>query len=157
MLSCYLLMAGSFVGILLTGLQGYCHISIAGAGHAHVALVTIILYMFTESLIMFFFIGTGVNIKEYVRDEKKDPAFYDRVKVMKMSVFPKIMMSILLVGVVFIIGGAVDRNLMPAWIHGALFFVALGHYGHVIVVQHRCFKENTAIIVEMCRAAAPES
>lgn len=156
MTTCYLLMAGAFAALALAGLQGYFQFTVFGAGHPHFALVTIILYLFTETLIMFFFIGWGVNIKDYVREQGKDPALYARVRAMKMTLFPAIMLNILLVGVVFVIGGAVDRELMPAWIHGALFLLALAHYARTIVIQHRAFRENTNIVVEMCGAGKGE-
>ena len=150
MICCYLLMAGSFLALLLTGLQGYFGFSVLGASHALVALATIILYLFSETLIMFFFIGTGVNIKDYLKEHNGNTKLYDRVKKSKMIIFPKMMMSICLIGVVFIIGGAVDRALVPAWVHGTLFIGALLYYARLIVLEHRCFRDNTNIILEMC-------
>ena len=61
MTTCYLLMAGAFATLALAGLQGYFQFTIFGAGHPHFALVTIILYLFAETLIMFFFIGRAGN------------------------------------------------------------------------------------------------
>lgn len=150
MITCYLLMAGSFCALLLTGLQGYFQFTVAGVQHASFALSTIILYLFTETLIMFYFIGTGVNIKDYLREEKGDPALYQRVKKGKMVVFPKMMISIFLVGVTFILGGAVDRSLVHPRIHGVLFIIAIVYYARLIVLEHRCFREHTNIILEMC-------
>ena len=141
MIACYLLMAGSFLALLLTGLQGYFQFTVFGATHPVVALTTIILYLFSESLNMWFFIGTGVNIKDYLKENEGDPALYDRVKKGKMVVFPKMMISIFLVGIVFILGGAVDRALVPDWVHGGLFIVALIYYARLIVLEHRTFRE----------------
>ena len=67
-----------------------------------------------------------------------------------MIIFPKMMMSIFLIGIVFILGGAVDRDLIPAWIHGILFIGAILYYARLIVLEHRCFRELTEIVLEMC-------
>ena len=99
---------------------------------------------------MFYFIGTGVNIRDYLREENGDPALYDRVKKGKMVIFPKMLASIFLVGVTFILGGAVDRSLVSPWIHGVLFIIAIVYYARVIILEHRCFREHTNIILEMC-------
>jgi len=157
MISCYLLMAASFLALLLTGLQGYFEFTIVGAPHPQAALATVILYMFTESLVMFTFIGTGVNIKDYLREHGGDPALYERVKKGKRVVFPRMMISIFLVGLVFILGGAVDRGFLPDWIHGLLFILAILYYGRLIVAEHRCFREHTNIILEMCGIEREES
>ena len=141
--------------MLLTGLQGYFHFTIMGVHHASFALATIILYLFTETLVMFYFIGTGVNIKEYLREESGDPALYEKVKKGKMVVFPKMMTSIFLVGITFILGGAVERSFVRPWVHGVLFLIAIVYYARLIVFEHRCFRDHTNIILEMCGVERP--
>ena len=59
MLVCYILMIISFVAIVLNGLQGFLKFNIYNAGHIEFAFVSTILYMFTQTLIMFYFIGAG--------------------------------------------------------------------------------------------------
>lgn len=155
MIGCYLLMGLSFVALALTGWQGYAQVAVFGAPHALVAIATLLLYLFTETLIMFFFIGTGVNIREYVREHHCDPELYARMRRMKMKLFSPIMLNILLVGAAFILGGGADRERVPIWAHGLVFWVALGHFGWVIRIQHRAFRENTNIILAMCGVARP--
>lgn len=159
MTTCYALMAASFAGLGLVGLQGYLKFRILGAGHPQVALGVTMLYLFTETLVMFFFIGTGVNIKDYLKEHGGDVALYGRVRKLKQTLFPQMMLSILLVGVVFIMGGAVDRKLVPGWSHGVLFIAAILHFARLVVLQHRAFRVHTNTILEMCGvtrgAAAP--
>ena len=155
MITCYLLMAGSFCALLLTGVQGYFQFSVAGVPHALFALATVILYLFTETLVMFFFIGTGVNIRDYLREQHGDPELYERVKKGKMIVFPKMLVSIFLVGATFVLGGAVDRSFVRPWIHGVLFITAIAYYARLIVFEHRCFREHTNIILDMCGVERP--
>ena len=67
----YLLMAFAFTGLFITGLIGYLHTSYIGANHIQFSIVSSILYMFTETLIMFYFIATGKNIKKLDEALKK--------------------------------------------------------------------------------------
>lgn len=147
---CYLLMATSFVMVFITGLQGFFQFHLLGAAHPQFALLTVIVYLFTETQIIFFFIGSGRNTREYLESEGGDRRLYDRLKKIKTMVFPHIAANIVLMFVVFLTGGAVEMNIMPGWVHGILFIAALCHLAWTTVLEHRGFKTNTGIILEMC-------
>lgn len=155
MVTCYLLTAASFVALALTGLQGalrsYAGITMAGA-HFKLALAAIILYLFTQTLIMFFFIGTGSSIKDHVKAHKLDPEPYRRAIRLKSVMFPVTMWNLTFVSIAFILGGAVHRVGMPSWIHGLVFILAMVHFVKTIRAQHGCFKENVAIFTDLAAA-----
>jgi len=83
----YLLMGMSFVLLGLTGLMGYFQFTVWNANHMEFALISSILYMFTETLIMFYFIITGKKIKEYIKENQCDAELYRGVIKMKMNLF----------------------------------------------------------------------
>ena len=56
----------SFLAILINGLQGFLQFNIYNANHIAFAFISTILYMFTQTLIMFYFIGAGKKIKETI-------------------------------------------------------------------------------------------
>ena len=149
MFACYLLTLVSVILLAVTGFQGYLHFQVLGLNHPSLALFTSIIYLFTETLVMFFFVGTGISIKEYVKEQKKDPEFYSRATSIKRTLYPPLLLNIVLVMTVFIIGGGVDTRVIPGWLHGVLFIVAFLHFIKTILIQHRCFKANTEIIVAM--------
>ena len=149
MIIIYLLTGLSFLAILLTGLQGYLGFKILGVGHLTFGLATAIVYLFTEVLVMFFFVGTGVSIKEYVQEGKADSELHGRSVALKRKVYPPTLLNVLLVMTVFIMGGGVDTGGIPPWLHGILFVITLLHFAKTIGTQHVTFKENTAIILEM--------
>ena len=64
MIISYILMILSFTFLLLNGLQGFFGFSIYKAAHIPFAFFSTIFYMFTQTLIMFYFIGAGKKIKE---------------------------------------------------------------------------------------------
>ena len=66
MIVSYLCTAISIVLLALAGLQGYFQFHLMQASHPQFALFTAIFYMFTETLVMFYFIGAGKKIKETI-------------------------------------------------------------------------------------------
>ena len=149
MISCYLLMFINLVNLSLTGLGGYYHFDVIGANHARFALFTILIFTITETVVMYFFISTGKGIKSAVEAGLGEMALWDREKQLKMKVFPQLMYTILLVGAVFVHGGAVDNELPTAGLHGYLFLAAFSHHIWTLKVKNDAFKEQIAIISEL--------
>ena len=149
MIFSYLCIAISIFLLALTGLQGYFQFQLIQANHPQFALFTAIFYMFTETLVMFYFIGSGTAIKKSIKMGGGDPALYEKVKKTKMILFPHLTMNMIFIGIVFILGGAVQTGSVAGWIHGLLFDLAFIHFLYVTILQHRGFKENVEIIGEI--------
>ena len=107
--------------------------------------------MFTETLIMFYFIATGKNIKKFIMRNNLDINMYKNILKMKMELFPHIMINMILIGVVFMIGGAVHNSIINAWQHGLLFYIGFIHFSYLILIQHNCFKKNTELVISLDR------
>ena len=90
MLLSYFLMIISFVLLSINGAQGYLNFKIYNASHIQFAFISTIFYMFTESWIMFYFIGSGKTIKETLLTYKLDKSIYDDVIASKRKLFPSI-------------------------------------------------------------------
>lgn len=147
--TCYGLSFLTFI-LLLTGLaQSVLHFPVLKAGHLTFMLLTSIIYLFTETLIIFFFVGTGVSIKEYTQTHKLDPTYHKRSLGIKFRVYPPLLLNILLMIIIFILVGAVDTYRVPAVVYQTLFVAALLHFSKVKMIQHRCFRDNTRIILDM--------
>ena len=146
MIVSYFCIAMSIVLLALTGFQRYFQFQLMQANHPQFALFSAIFYMFTETLIMFYFIGSGTAIKKSIKLGSGEPSLYEKVKKTKMILFPHLTMNMLFVGTVFILGGAVQTGSVSGWVHGLLFDLAFIHFLYVIVIQHRGFKENVEII-----------
>lgn len=149
MILCYLMSLLTFGLLLLNGLQGYFHFQIFQANHATLAILTIIIYLFTKTLIIFYFVGIGVSIKEFMLEHKKSGDYHKRIIGVKRRIYPPLLLNMLLVMVLFISGGAVDTKHMPGWLHGLLFYTCLFHFAKTAIVEHKAFKESTNIVVEM--------
>ena len=152
---CYLGIVVSFLCMLTTGIQGYLSAPLFGVKHSSIALFSIIIYLFTQTLIMFFFIGCGISIKEYTEEHNLSLDFRKAMIALKHKIFPPQMLNIGLFMALFIMGGAVDTKVIPAWIHGVLFIIAMLHLIKLTVIQHGGFRKNTAIILDMSGIPSP--
>lgn len=145
-------MGVNFINLLLTGMSGYFHFNVMGANHARFALFTILIFSITETVVMYFFITTGKGIKSAIESGLGDVSLWDRERKLKMKIFPQLMLTITLVGAVFIHGGAVDNNMPTAWLHGYLFLAAIIHHAWTLKLKNDAFKEQ----IEIVSALEPE-
>jgi len=136
----------SFAGILVNGLQGFFQFNIYNANHIAFAFVSTILYMFTQTLIMFYFIGAGKKIKETIINYDLDKKNYQEVIDIKMKLFPPLTLNMLFVGTAFVLGGGVHTGAINKYWHTGLFFLSLLHYLKVIFIQHKSFIKNSYIL-----------
>ena len=151
MIACYFLMVINYINLLLCGSMGYFHFRIFSANHAQFALFTILVFITTETLVMYFFIATGKSIKSLLKDHKNGKQLWEKIRIIKNEVFPHIMLTIALIGGLFIHGGAVDNRLPIAWLHGPLFISAILHHSWSLIVKNRSFKNHIEIVSEMSK------
>ena len=149
MIVSYLCIAITTMLLLISGMQGYFQFKVLQASHPQFALLSTVFYMFTETLVMFYFIGSGTAIKKTIASLSMKTDGYEKVKKTKMLLFPHLTMNMVFVGLVFILGGAVQTGSVAGWIHGLLFDFAFFHFLYTTVLQHRGFKENVEIVGEL--------
>ena len=149
MIICYLLMLINCINLTLVGLGGYLHFDVLGANHARFALFMILIFVITETVVMYFFISTGKGIKQAIETGLGKKKLWTRERKLKMKLFPHLMLTLILVGGVFIHGGAVDTHLPSAWLHGPLFLAAYGHHLWSLVIKNYAFKEQISIIADL--------
>ena len=109
----------------------------------------ILIFVITETVVMYFFISTGKGIKEAIETGLGKKELWKRERKLKMKLFPHLMLTLILVGGVFIHGGAVDTHMPSAWLHGPLFLAAYGHHLWSLVIKNNAFKEQISIIAEL--------
>ena len=147
--TCYLSSLLTFLMFLIAFAQSFFHFSVGQASHLTFMILTCIVYFFTETLVIFFFVGTGVSVKEYTRDHHLGAGYHRRSIAVKRKVYPPLMLNILLMIVLFVLVGAVDTHRMPLWLYQMIFIGCLAHYIKAKIIQHDCFRDNTQLILEM--------
>ena len=149
MIICYLLMLINTINLLLSGISGYFKLSIIGANHVEFALFSMMIFIITETLVMYFFIATGKSIKEAIEKNLGSKKIWEKERVLKMKLFPQIMLTLLLFSVIFIYGGVADNKLPTAYLHGYLFPIAMIHHIWILKVKNESFKDQIELIREL--------
>ena len=149
MLLSYFLMIVSVVLLLVNGMQGYLSFKIYNATHIQFAFISTIFYMFAESWVMFYLIGSGKTIKETIINYKLDKSLYQEVILSKKKVFPHITLNILLIGTVFVIGGGVHTKAISIQVHSWLFILSMFHFLYTIKLQHEAFKDTAQLLSKL--------
>ena len=149
MISCYLMSTVTFLMLMLAMMQNYFNFRIFQANPVTFLILTSIVYLFTETLVIFFFVGTGVSIKEYVLEHKSKPDYHRTSIAVKRRVYPPLLLNMLLMMTLFILIGAVDTGRIPVWMYRVYFVFCLGHFLYAKKIQHECFRQNTENILAM--------
>ncbi len=149
MLLMYTLMFLSFITIFVNGFQWIFRFDIYNANYISFSFISTILYMFTQSVVMFYLIGSGKKIKELVIEYKLDKVFYEKVIEIKRVLFPALTINMLIVGTAFVLGGGVQTKVISKYWHYCIFYFGLFHYLKVILLQHKALTDNAIILSDL--------
>lgn len=147
--TCYILTFLTIATLCVGFFQGLFHFPIFKANHVTFMILTSILYAFTETLVIFFFVGTGVSIKEYTQSKQLDHRFHKQSIAIKRKVYPPLLLNMLFMIILFIMVGAVDTHRVPKWIYLALYAFCIYDYIRIKLIQNECFRANTNVVLEM--------
>src|SRR5215471_5766869 len=117
----------SIVCFIATLLMGFTVVKTTLAQHVLFGFFTTFLVTLSQSMTMFYFIGTGKQIKDLVVGLSTGPDLVQRTKVFKARVFPPALWAMLFTMATMIIGGGVHTHVSwtPPLLHGALAAVSL--------------------------------
>jgi len=133
----------TIAALIATGVFGFLASPVHVAKHIFFALATVVLGLFSQSMTMFFFIGTGKEIKE---KSNQDPAAVQKTRAFKSKVFPTATYAIAALMVTFIMGGGVASGKTPRWLHDALSAVSIILFARAYYVQLRAMDENAKLM-----------
>ncbi len=121
-------------------------------GHIRFALFSIVVILFTHTMTLFYFVGTGSRIKKVVHQYGLSVDLFQRTLRFKARLFPWLTFTPLVTMVTFIIGGGAHTRVLPGWVHGILALVALGMNIVTGIVALQCIAENVTLIDEIDEA-----
>src|SRR5258708_14975137 len=133
----------SIAGLIATAVMGFTATPVPLATHIFFALGTVVLGLFSQSMTMFFFIGTGKEIKDAA---KNDAQVVQRTKAFKARVFPAAFYAMLVLMVTFIMGGGVASGKTPKWLHLSLSIASVVMYGRAYWVSLQAMQENAGLM-----------
>jgi hypothetical protein len=143
-------------GFLVTSLQGFLVASGIGSAAAKVlvtrhvgyAIPTVLLSLFSQSMVIFYFIGTGKLVKEEIvafpEDEKR--AVAAALRRFKAETSPAATFSLLSAITVFVLGGAAHTHALPSWVHLSSALVAVATHFWALRSEWHVFGENNRLM-----------
>ena len=135
----------SIAGLIATIVAGYRATPVHASTHILVALATVIVGLFAQSMTMFFFIGMGKEIKEA---SGQNAEVVRRTRVHKAKVFPAATYAIAALMVTFIMGGGVKTEKTPVWLHTGLAAVSLVLLARAYYVELKAMEDNARLMEE---------
>jgi hypothetical protein len=141
----------SIAGLTATSVMGFTASPQHVATHILVALVTVVTGLFSQSMTLFFFIGTGKQLKDKTQDGPDADAVRSATRALTMRVSPAATYAMVLLMITFIMGGGVASGRTPHWLHISLSIATVAMYGRAYWVELRAMMENAGLMEKYLR------
>lgn len=142
------MVAFSGIGLLMIGVNHYANIW--PTSHIAFDLVVSIIFIAAQTLVMFFFVGTGVNIKEYAQEHTEvGDEFYKGILEIKRKLYPPTLMVTILFMLAVILDGVFFLGKVNEWWFHLFYLLTIYYYIKATVVQHKAFVGSTNIVLAM--------
>jgi hypothetical protein len=147
-------------GFLLTSVQGFVVASHLAASspvarllvtkHVAYAIPTVLLSLFSQSMVIFFFIGTGRLVKDEIAGytETDRRAVLDVLRGFKRATSPPATFALLSAITVFVLGGAVHTKALPSWVHLGAAMTAAAVHLWALSAEWGAFIENGRLMAD---------
>lgn len=149
----------ALAGFLFTSVQGFAvsaGLQEAGSAaakalvtrHVGIAIPTVLLSLFSQSMVIFYFIGTGRLVKDEVagyRDEERRTVLRALSRFKRQTSPPATFALFSAIGV-FVLGGAAHTRAVAPWVHLAASVAAVLLHAWAFLAEWRAFGENTVLM-----------
>ena len=150
MILCYVLVTISGLGLVQIGLNHY--FDFWQTNRITFDLIVSIIFIADQTLVMFFFVGTGVNIREYLEEHPElGHDLYKKMFAIKRRLYPPTMMVTMLFMATVIVDGIYYFGRISEWWFHASYFLTLWYFYKATKEQHASFKGSTEIVLEMTK------
>src|SRR3954467_11416580 len=143
----------SIVCFIITLLMGFAVVKTTLSQHVLFGFFTTFMVTLTQSMTMFYFIGTGKQVKDLVGALPAGPQLIQRTKVFKAKVFPPSLWAMLFTMATMIIGGGVHTHVSwtPPLLHALLAAASL--YFNIVAFwkEAKYMIENNMVLEEVDR------
>ena len=151
----YIMIVLSGIGLTLIGLNHY--FDIWAQNHITLDLIVSIIFIAAQTLIMFFFVGTGVNVREYLElHSELGASLYKQMFAIKRKLYPPTMMVTILFMAMVIMDGVYFIGKASEWWFHILYLLTLYYFFKATIVQHNSFKKSTEIVLSMTGTSREE-
>ena len=148
MILCYVFVAISGLGLFQIGLNHYFDFFLTN--RISFDLIVSIIFIAAQTLVMFFFVGTGVNVREYLETHPElGDELYKKMFAIKRKLYPPTMMLTILFMAMVIVDGIFYFGKISEWWFHILYFLTLYYYYKATKEQHASFIGSTKIVLKM--------
>lgn len=150
----------ALAGLLAVSADGFLvasaiHSAAPAAGHLvtrHVgySIPTVLLSLFSQSMVLFYFIGTGRLVKDEIASypEADRRAILHALARFKAKTSPPATFALVTSIAVFVLGGAVHTRALPPWTHLAASAAAIATHAWAIAAEWETFGENHRLMAD---------
>jgi len=155
----------AIAGLLVTSIQGFAVASGLAAArpiakalmarHVGYAIPAVLFSLFSQSMVIFYFIGTGKLVKDETADfpEAERHRILATLKDLKRRTSPAATFALLSSIAVFVLGGAVHTHALPSWTHLSASLGALAIHVWAFAAEWRAFGDNARLMADPRRFA----
>lgn len=122
------------------------------SAHVLLGLITALIGLFSQSMTIFYFIGTGREIREEAGGRPDEHDLLRETKLFKKRVFPTAVWAIAAIITTFVLGGGVYTGRFPIWLHVTLAAITLLLFIRAYWLEFRAMSRN-AILREKVRTS----
>jgi hypothetical protein len=141
----------SIAGLIATSIFGFLASPGNVAQHIFLALGTVVLGLFSQSMTMFFFIGTGKQLKDQARGSEDEAAVRSETRALAMKVSPAATYAMAMLMITFIMGGGVATGKTPRWLHLSLSAATVLLYARAYWVEIQAMEKNARLMERFLR------
>jgi hypothetical protein len=110
---------------------------------------TTFLVTLAQSMTMFYFIGTGKQVKDLVISNSIQEGFVQRTKVFKARVFPPALWAMLFTMATMIVGAGTHTRVIPSEVHLGLAALALYFNVVAFIREAKYMVEHNVLMLEL--------
>ncbi|HEX9492620.1 MAG TPA: hypothetical protein VGA33_05110 [Thermoanaerobaculia bacterium] len=136
----------SIAGLIATSIAGFIVTPGHIAQHIFLSLGTVVIGLFSQSMTMFFFIGTGKQLKDAAKGTDQESAVRQATRALAMRVSPAATYAMLAVMVTFIMGGGVAHGQTPRWVHLTSSAATIALYARAYWVEIQAMEKNARLM-----------
>lgn len=118
--------------------------------HVGYSIPTVLLSLFSQSMVLFYFIGTGRLVKDEIASypEADRRAILRALARFKAKTSPPATFALVTSIAVFVLGGAVHTRALPPWTHLAASAAAIATHAWAIAAEWETFGENHRLMAD---------
>jgi hypothetical protein len=136
----------TIAGLIATSIMGFLSTPVHAAQHILFALGTAVIGLFSQSMTMFFFIGTGRQLKDKTQGGEHETEVKAATRRFSMIVSPAATFAMAVLMVTFITGGGVATGKTPRWLHDALSLATVVLYARAYWIEVNAVNENARLM-----------